>query len=70
MLINQPILLCPTTTHRPLPSPRPGRPLKLEYNAAQPSAVDCCQLCQKTHKCTSWSYQPDGWLMDRSRRCM
>jgi hypothetical protein len=55
----------------PLPPPPAGRPLKGAYEAAQQSAMDCCKLCDSMRDsgCTSWSYQPDGWLLDRSRRC-
>ncbi|GBF87677.1 hypothetical protein Rsub_00388 [Raphidocelis subcapitata] len=48
-----------------------SRAVKFTYDAAQQSAVDCCALCERERErgCTSWSFQPDGWMLDRSRRC-
>ena len=45
--------------------------MRVDYDPAQPSAVDCCRLCESKRGdgCTAWTYQPNGYLMDRSQKC-
>jgi hypothetical protein len=43
----------------------------VQYDTNQKSAADCCALCGKLRGqgCTSWSYEPNGWVLDRSHKC-
>lgn len=36
-----------------------------------PPNLCSCALCAvfKDKGCTAWSYDPEGWLIDRSRKC-
>lgn len=52
---------------------RPSRDLDIQYDAAQPTASACCQLCEslRGRGCTAWTFTPNpvGFMVDRSRRC-
>ncbi|GBF87976.1 hypothetical protein Rsub_00688 [Raphidocelis subcapitata] len=48
-----------------------SRVLRLAYEANQPSPAACCELCAslRSRGCSAWSYDPNGWMLDRSLKC-
>ncbi|KAI8466196.1 MAG: hypothetical protein J3K34DRAFT_434586 [Monoraphidium minutum] len=52
-------------------APTRNRAMRESYDANQKTSADCCALCakMKSKGCTSWSYEPYGWMLDRAHKC-